>query len=67
MAESLIKLAGSNVPVKYGPVRKGDIQHSLADISKAKNLLNYAPLVSFEEGLTKTWKYYEETLLTEAK
>lgn len=67
LAESLIKLAGSNVPVKYGPVRKGDIQHSLADISKAKNLLNYSPLVSFEEGLKKTWKYYEETLLAEAK
>jgi len=42
----------------YGPERKGDIPHSNADISKAKNYLNYEPLVKFEEGIIHTIKYY---------
>jgi nucleoside-diphosphate-sugar epimerase len=36
------------------PNRKGDIQHSLADISAAKKELGYEPLYFFEEGLKHT-------------
>lgn len=35
----------------YGPNRAGDIPHSLADISKAKRLLNYTPPINIKEGL----------------
>ncbi len=42
----------------YTEPRKGDIVESLADISKAKKLLNYHPKVFFEEGIYKTLKYY---------
>jgi UDP-glucose 4-epimerase len=37
--------------VERAPPRKGDVLHSLADISKAKNLLGYAPRYSLEDGL----------------
>jgi UDP-N-acetylglucosamine 4-epimerase len=42
----------------YGPERKGDVKHSLADISKAKRLLGYEVLVNVEEGLRETMKWF---------
>lgn len=39
--------------------RAGDIRDSLADISKAKNLLGYAPQYSFEQGLPLTIDYFK--------
>jgi UDP-N-acetylglucosamine 4-epimerase len=42
----------------FGPERKGDVKHSLADISKAKRLIGYEVLVNVEEGLRETMKYY---------
>lgn len=46
----------------YGPVRAGDIQHSLASIEKAKRLLYYSPLFNVEEGLKEAVKWYWENL-----
>ena len=43
----------------YGPDRKGDVKHSLADISKAKKLLNYDPSVKVNEGLRRTFEWYK--------
>jgi UDP-N-acetylglucosamine 4-epimerase len=42
----------------YREERKGDIKDSLADIRKAKTLLNYNPEVKFKEGLLKTIEYF---------
>lgn len=36
---------------KFEAPRKGDILHSTADISKAKKLMNYLPVISLKEGL----------------
>src|SRR5918993_2158909 len=38
----------------YGPERAGDVKHSLADISRAREVLGYAPIVDFREGLAAT-------------
>ncbi len=54
------EVAGSDLAPKYGPERKGDVRHSLADISKAKELLNYVPLVSIREGLKNAFEWYRE-------
>lgn len=59
LAEKLIQLSGRDVQIKYGPERKGDVLQSLANIDKAGELLNYFPLVNFEEGILKTWNYYK--------
>lgn len=42
--------------------RAGDVRHTLADISRAKRLLNYRPSVSFEEGIRLTLSYLEGRL-----
>lgn len=56
---ALRKEAGSQLKPIHGPERKGDVKHSLADISKAKVLLGYDPRVSVEEGLQKTMGWYK--------
>ncbi len=48
----------SDIEFKYGPERKGDVRHSLAEISKARKLLGYAPEVYFKEGLRKTVEWF---------
>ncbi|NQX86002.1 MAG: SDR family oxidoreductase [Flavobacteriaceae bacterium] len=47
--------AGSHLQPLYGPVRKGDVRDSLADISKANKKLGYEPQFSVREGLRLTW------------
>lgn len=51
-----------NISVTYGTKRSGDIPHSLADISKAKNRLGYDPKFSVKEGLKEAIKWYWNNL-----
>lgn len=46
---------------KYGAERGGDIKHSLADNSKAKEALGYEPKIAFEEGLRRTVEWYRKS------
>lgn len=46
------------VETVYGPVREGDIPHSLADIGKAENLLGYKPLYRVKDGLREAIDWY---------
>ena len=52
--------AGSSLQPIHAPARTGDVKHSLADITKAKQLLGYTPNVSVEEGLRKTFNWYKK-------
>ncbi|MBC8097850.1 MAG: NAD-dependent epimerase/dehydratase family protein, partial [Armatimonadetes bacterium] len=51
-------LLGTQLTPNFAPPRSGDIQHSHADISKARERLDYAPVVNFDEGLARTVAYY---------
>ena len=42
----------------YGPFRKGDVRHSLADIGRAANLLQYSPRYDVKAGMKETITYY---------
>jgi len=56
----LAKLIGGEV--QYLPPRPGDVLHTKADISLAKDLLDWEPRVSFEEGFKKVQKWFQKTL-----
>lgn len=58
--EGLRTEAGVSTAPKYGPERTGDVKHSLADISKARQLLGYEVKVAVKEGLQKTFRWYNE-------
>lgn len=52
----------ADIEVLHGPNRQGDIPHSLASITKAKDLLGYKPKYSLEEGLIESVRWYRENL-----
>ena len=54
----LRELTGYSGKPAYEPVRSGDIRDSLADIRLAGELLGYAPIVDFREGLRRTVEWY---------
>lgn len=52
------RILGKQIQPKHVSDRAGDVKHSLADISLARNLLQYEPRASFEEGLARTVEWY---------
>ena len=56
--ETMRVLVGATVEPMYVEPRAGDVQDSQADIRKARELLGYEPVVSFEEGLRRTVEWY---------
>lgn len=49
-------------PAEHGPFRSGDVRHSRADISKAAELLGYAPTHRFAQGLHAAADWYVQNL-----
>lgn len=47
---------------EYGPDRTGDIQHSLASIEKARNLLGYSPVKNVVQGLEASVEWFWNNL-----
>ena len=58
----LTEALGIEKEPNFGPDRAGDIKHSNADISKAKELLGYNPDWSFERGIQAAIEWYKENL-----
>ncbi len=52
------RLSGKQLQAHCEAPRDGDIRDSLADISRAKEILGYEPEVTFEEGLRRTYDWY---------
>lgn len=57
------EITGRKVKPVYEPTRKGDVKHSLADITAAKKLLGFKPVVSFSDGLKLAIDWYSKNLL----
>jgi UDP-N-acetylglucosamine/UDP-N-acetylgalactosamine 4-epimerase len=53
-------IAGSDLVPKYASERPGDVKHSLADISKARKLLEYDPSFSVREGMKIAFEWYRQ-------
>ena len=58
----LTEALGVDVEPVFGPERPGDIRHSNADISKAKEMLGYDPDWSFDRGIKAAIEWYKENL-----
>jgi UDP-glucose 4-epimerase len=52
------RVLGTNLAPIMEPPRAGDVRDSLADISLARRVLGYEPLVDFEAGLRRSIEYY---------
>jgi nucleoside-diphosphate-sugar epimerase len=63
LLRTMNRIAGTSMTAIYTEPRSGDVRHSQADITKARNLLGYRPIVDLEQGLEKTlaWARSEPT------
>ena len=57
--QALADILGFPHAAKYGAVRTGDVQHSLADISRGRQELGYQPTEDFRAGLEQTVVWYQ--------
>ena len=60
--KTLVEALGKDIEPIYGPDRKGDIKHSNADISKAREMLGYDPQYDFHRGLFEAIEWYKDNL-----
>jgi UDP-glucose 4-epimerase len=63
LVEKINAILGTDIPAKHEAARAGDILHSQAAIDKATELLDFSPIVSFDEGLRRTVEWYKEALM----
>jgi len=59
LLDVLKKILGSKQSPIYEEPRKGDVRHSLADVRRAKEIINYEPKVGIEFGLKKTVEFFQ--------
>jgi UDP-N-acetylglucosamine 4-epimerase len=55
----LKNISGTTINAEYSPDRAVDIKDSLADINKAKRLLDYHPEILIQKGLTETYNWFK--------
>jgi nucleoside-diphosphate-sugar epimerase len=62
LLEVMKKLTGKgDVQAEYREARTGDVRHSLADITRARELLGYEPRIGLEEGLRHTIEWWQQS------
>ena len=59
LANKIIEELASKSTIEYLDFRKGDVLHSLADLSTTKELIDYEPQFNLSEGLSKTISFYK--------
>jgi UDP-glucose 4-epimerase len=65
LLEAIGALVGRDLEPNFGPPRPGDVMHSEAAISKAKQLIGYRPLIGVREGLAETLRWLAvDTIVT---
>ncbi len=57
-AENIQKVAGITSPIQHNPLPQDDPKRRRPDITKARNVLGWAPVVPLEEGLRSTYDYF---------
>jgi len=62
LVESLNAILGTAIAPVFEPSRKGEVKHSLADISLAREHIKYLPTVKWKEGLARTVDWYKKKL-----
>lgn len=60
MVGVLNTLIGTEIAVRFVSPRPGEVEHSQADISRARSVLGYQPVVEFASGLARTLAWYRD-------
>jgi UDP-glucose 4-epimerase len=65
LCQGIEAATGRRLHVEHAPAREGDVRHSMADISAARERLRYCPAISFQMGLERTVQYALRTAAAE--
>ena len=60
LAQKIIKMTNSNSKIEHKSIPKDDPTNRKPDIALARNILNWEPLISLENGLAQTINYFKE-------
>jgi nucleoside-diphosphate-sugar epimerase len=60
LVRTIARVLGRSIEPRYEAPRPGDVRHSMADTSRARQDFGYEPVVGFEDGLARTVRYYTE-------
>jgi UDP-glucose 4-epimerase len=58
LVAAINRVLGTNIQPRFDAPRAGDVRDSLADITAAREVLGYEPVVDFDEGLRRSIEYY---------
>ncbi len=58
------EVSGRGLAPRYEPARPGDVRHSKADLTLAREKIGYAPRVEMDDGLARSLRFYEERSAT---
>ncbi|MFC4337177.1 NAD-dependent epimerase/dehydratase family protein [Salininema proteolyticum] len=64
IADTIVRLTGSQSEVEYHPAREDDPERRRPDLAKARELLGYEPQISYEAGLKSTIDYFRQLAAT---
>ena len=62
LVDAINKRLNTEINPTFRDPRKGDVQHSFADVSRASEVIGYQPEVSFEEGIAKTVDFFQQKI-----
>jgi dTDP-glucose 4,6-dehydratase len=60
LRKKFLKITGASVRIVYKPLPADDPKQRPPDITKAKNILGWQPLVGRAEGLKKTYEIFQK-------
>ncbi|MFD1335310.1 SDR family oxidoreductase [Oceanobacillus iheyensis] len=60
LVDRINNILGKNISAIHTKDRAGDVKHSLADIQRAKDIINYEPITTFDDGLIKTVEWFDK-------
>ena len=60
LLEAVNEVLGTKIEAAHSDPRPGDIKHSIADVRKARRLMDFVPGVSFSDGLRETAAWYKK-------
>ena len=55
-----LRSLATTVPIEFGPHRPGEQQDSFLNVEKARDAIGWTPKVTLEEGLAKTFAWFEK-------
>jgi UDP-glucose 4-epimerase len=59
LLELIERVTGRSVARRHAKGRPGDVRDSLASLERAERLLGYQATIGLEEGLSRTWEWFE--------